>query len=555
MKLLLKAIIVLFLNVLLFSCTEQKLDQTTKIESFSKVWGFLKYYHPEIAKGKKDWDQEYLSKIEVIKQIQTKDELNEFYSKWIKGLGEVPECITCNDEIPDSLKVNLNLDWISNSSLFNNEVKKQLDYIKTNRNQGDNYYVSAAPEIGNTLFPNEKRYAESTYPSENMRLLALARYWNIIDYFFPYKYKTDDNWEDVLPAQIPNFIEAKDSVEYHLAVLKMVAKINDSHGYVIFDNYIVNEFWGDNYVPFLFHTYEDKVVVTDFFDEKLCKNNDIQRGDIITAVNQQSMEDRINYIAEYYGGSNKNAVMRDMLPSIFNGKSDSLDITFERNGKQLNKKIRRYPLDSIAFNMPYDTSTVKILNDGIVYFNMDLLKEKEALNILEKHKNAKAMIFDVRNHSDGFAMYEVAKFLNDKKKEFSQFSKPNLKYPGTYTFYTDSSGYCGEENEDYYKGKVILLCNAYTQSHAEYTLMALQTAPNVTLIGSQTAGADGNVSEIPLPGGITTLISGIGVFYPDGRETQRIGIVPDIEVYPTPEGLKANKDEILDKALETINQI
>ncbi|NME69767.1 S41 family peptidase [Flammeovirga aprica] len=555
MKRLLKAIIVLLLNILLFSCTEQKLDQNAKIESFSKVWGFLKYYHPEVAKGNTDWDQEYITKIDILKQIQTKEELNEFYSKWINGLGEVPECTTCNDDIPDSLKVNLNLDWINNSALFNNEVKKQLDYIRANRNQGENYYVSTDPEIGNTLFPNEKRYAESSYPSENMRLLALARYWNIIDYFFPYKYKTDDNWEEVLPANIPHFIEAKDSVEYHLAVLKMVAKINDSHGYVLFDNYIVNQFWGNNYVPFLFHTYEDKVVVTDYLDENLCNNNDIQRGDIITGIDQQSMEDRINYIAEYYGGSNKNAVMRDMLPSIFNGKSDSLDITFERNGKQMNKRIKRYKLDSIAFNMDHDTATVKVLKEGIVYFNMDLLKEKEALSILKEHKDAKAMIFDVRNHSDGGAMYEIAKFLNPTKREFAKFTKPNLSYPGTYTVFQDAGCFCGTENEDYYKGKVILLCNAYTQSHAEYTLMALQTAPNVTLIGSQTAGTDGNISEIPLPGGITTLISGIGVFYPDGRETQRIGIVPDIEVYPTPEGLKANKDEILDKALESINQI
>jgi len=29
------------------------------------------------------------------------------------------------------------------------------------------------------------------------------------------------------------------------------------------------------------------------------------------------------------------------------------------------------------------------------------------------------------------------------------------------------------------------------------------------------------------------MISGIGVYYPDGTETQRIGIIPDIELRPT----------------------
>jgi len=50
------------------------------------------------------------------------------------------------------------------------------------------------------------------------------------------------------------------------------------------------------------------------------------------------------------------------------------------------------------------------------------------------------------------------------------------------------------------------------------------------------------------------MISGIGVYYPDGRETQRIGIVPDIELKPTIEGIKKGQDEVLQKAIEIINK-
>lgn len=50
------------------------------------------------------------------------------------------------------------------------------------------------------------------------------------------------------------------------------------------------------------------------------------------------------------------------------------------------------------------------------------------------------------------------------------------------------------------------------------------------------------------------MISGIGVYYPDGRETQRIGIVPDIEVKPTIKGVKAGKDEVLEYAVEYIEK-
>jgi C-terminal processing protease CtpA/Prc len=107
-------------------------------------------------------------------------------------------------------------------------------------------------------------------------------------------------------------------------------------------------------------------------------------------------------------------------------------------------------------------------------------------------------------------------------------------------------------NGGYYRGKVILLGDERTQSHAEFTMMALRTAPDVTIVGSPTAGADGNVSLITLPGGITTYFSGLGVFYPDGSPTQRVGIVPDIVAVPTIAGIQNGVDEVLERALSLV---
>ena len=48
------------------------------------------------------------------------------------------------------------------------------------------------------------------------------------------------------------------------------------------------------------------------------------------------------------------------------------------------------------------------------------------------------------------------------------------------------------------------------------------------------------------------MISGVGVFYPDERPTQQVGIVPDIEVKPTIAGIRAHRDEVLEEALRQI---
>ena len=104
----------------------------------------------------------------------------------------------------------------------------------------------------------------------------------------------------------------------------------------------------------------------------------------------------------------------------------------------------------------------------------------------------------------------------------------------------------------HYAGKIIVLVEENTQSAAEYAAMAFRTAPGAFVLGSTTAGADGNVSEIPLPGGFSTWISGIGVFYPDKRPTRSIGIIPDVVVNPTLAGIRAGRDEVLEEALRQI---
>src|SRR5258706_6008329 len=83
--------------------------------------------------------------------------------------------------------------------------------------------------------------------------------------------------------------------------------------------------------------------------------------------------------------------------------------------------------------------------------------------------------------------------------------------------------------------------------------MAFRTAPGASVIGSTTAGADGNVSTVLLPGGFSSYISGLGVFYPDNRPTQRVGIIPDIEVKPSVLGIQTGRDELVDEAIRQIS--
>jgi carboxyl-terminal processing protease len=542
--------VLIFILAAIGTYSQTTLQESEKIATFCKFWGFLKYYHPTVAKGTLDWDNEFMTRIKVVTGLHSKEEISNYYSEWINSLGKVKTCKKCDNEIADSLKFNLDVAWLTDSVAFTNTLISQLQYIQLNRNRGNNYYVQQVKNVGNTTYENEKPYKDSIFPSTELRLLGLSRYWNIINYFFPYKYKIGREWNDVLLEMIPKFNDAKDTIAYHLAMLELTAKINDSHAGFVTE--YTNRYFGFKWAPFRFKIIDNNAVVTGFYNDSLCIKNDIQRGDVFLKVGNSTIEDILKEKEKYIGASNEATRLRNFYYAIFNGQTDSVTTTFERNGVIAEKTLYRYYYKDFKFK-PGSASkdTCTILDGNIGYINMGLLQTSQTDRFFEKLKDTKAIIFDVRNYPNG-TLYGIANFLNGERIPFVKFTNPDLSYPGVFHYTPTYS--CGMKNKTPYAGKVVLLFNETSQSHAEFTLMALQTAPNVIGIGSQTAGADGNVSLITFPGNYQTYMTGIGVYYPDGRETQRIGIVPDIEVKPTIEGIKSGRDEVLQKAIDTINK-
>jgi C-terminal processing protease CtpA/Prc len=91
-------------------------------------------------------------------------------------------------------------------------------------------------------------------------------------------------------------------------------------------------------------------------------------------------------------------------------------------------------------------------------------------------------------------------------------------------------------------------------SQAEHTGLFFEMANGTKFIGSNTAGANGDVTNFNVPGGINIMFTGQSVRHVDGRQLQRIGLVPDIEVRPTIEGIQNGRDEVLEGAIEYLQR-
>lgn len=522
---------------LIFGQTE--ISETNKLASYAKIWGFLKYYHPEVAKGKFDWDKEFITQLPLVLKATDKESLSKVYSDWIEGLGNVEICKKC-DSNQNYFDKNFDLSWTQDSTIFTNDLSEKLKFIENNRNLDDNFYVSKGP-VGNIKVINEPDYKGFDYPEEAYRLLGLFKYWNIVEYFFPYKYLTDQNWDSVLLEMIPKFQNALNKEQYQLAIKELIAKIDDSHANISFEANIMK------YIPAKISNIDNKAVVSGFFNDSLAKMNDLKLGDIIEKVNDLNIQEEANKNLKYISGSNVNIKMRDAFFSVIKGFDNTVKLTIKRNGEIKEVEVKRYNYGDF-----HDSNALrfKSINDNIGYVNMENISEDDIKTIFKSFENKNAIIIDLRNYPK-FIYKSFSNYLNSENRDFSKIYMPDINYPGRYFFKNNLQ--TGKSKKTF-KGKVIILVDDYSKSLSEFTAMAFQTSDNTITIGSQTAGADGDVVMFEFFGGFPTTMSGNGVLYPDGTETQRKGVKIDVIVKPTISGLLQGKDEVLEKAIELASE-
>lgn len=522
-------------------------NKTENLKTLGLVWGFLKYHHPNIAKGNYNWDYELFRVLPKMLNVQSKSERDEVLLKWIEGLGE----FSSGKEIKvksSEVKIVPDLKWIASSD-FSAELVSSLLKVKNAKRSDEHYYIGTFGE-GIPKF-KENPYASMVYPDAGYRLLALYRYWNIIQYHFPYKNLIEGDWKNVLSEFIPKVANAKNETEYGLSMLELIGNIHDSHAGIMGYNEGLFKYQGENIQPLQIKFIEYKAVVTGFSDEKIGKESGMKIGDVITKVDNCPVEEIVKSRLKYSSGSNYDAKLRFVASNLLRTNDSSINIEFIRNNKIEKADLKTVSIKNIKYTTSKD-SCFKYVGKDIAYVNNSALKRAHLPKIWKEVESTKGLIIDIRNYPSDHALADFGEYLMPKKSQFIKFTNGSIKTPGLFTFV--ESFELGTNNKDCYKGKIVLLTNDLTISEAEMNAMGYRVHPNATVIGSTTAGADGNTSPFHLPGNIYTAISSIGVYYPDGKETQRVGIVPDIEVRPTIQGIKDGRDELMEKAIEIINK-
>lgn len=480
--------------------------------------------------------------------------------------GEPPTSNTSTIDLPENVKVRIRTVELVNPD---GSIELQPDVTVTKSTSEDaalkealqvktvaqKQKRAASPSTGQTA-QKDQPYAEMIFPNNEYRLLALFRYWNVINYFFPYKHLIGDSWETVLPRYIPKFEANKDAVDYQLTVRELVTEMHDSHGGVRNAN-AASEKFGMYLPPVLTGYIEDKSVVTKVLDDK----QPIKVGDVILAIDGEPVEKRREFLARYTAASTPQWLMRSVNGRLLLGPKDSVaklkvqGVTGETRDVEL-PRTQSITDPKLFQLLERSTPVTQVLPSGFGYADLDRLQAGEVDKMFETIKGTPAVIFDMRGYPNGTA-WSIAPRLTEKKNVVAAlFSRPILQATDLGdSDLADSARYSfaqriPERQGDVYKGKVVVLINEDAISQAEHTCMFFEAATDVTFIGMPTAGANGDVTVMVLPGNLVVSFSGHDVRHADGRQLQRVGIQPAIRVAPTIRGLVEGRDEILEAAVK-----
>ena len=524
------------------------------LETLCRVWGYAKYHHPVFCDTLRRVDVDSALFVLLPRVVHADRETrNRHLLDWVRSLGDyTPNRVECEQALaPYDLVETADLGWTADTVLLGGELSKLLLDLRY-AERDENYYLRMGTMENELGYRYLSLRNEKSYPTPQMdnglNLLTLFRLWNVIEYYAPNRSLTLHPWNEVLSTYIPLMGVETDPVRFSRLYFRLIRELNDGHAYAP-----IEMLFGQRMLPVWPLQAEGRLFVGHSGDGVL------ERGDEVVAIDGEPLSERLELLREYASRSNEASLREALRLYGLCTRRDTAEVVRRRAGACDTLRVATVPYGSVS--SLYDPAQLaqppfRLLADSVGYIYAGTFSREHLAEVVQTLPRTRALIIDLRTYPQNMDIALTALIGQSLRTEpvvAWQMVHPTLALPGLffrqeqllYNGFEEGAARCTEP----YKGRVILLVNESTQSNPEFQAMAFQSCPQTLTIGSPTSGADGDIVWIPLPGGLMTSFSGIGVLYPDGTQTQTVGVRLDVEVLPTAEGLQAGRDEVLERAL------
>lgn len=570
---------------LLFGCINntQKIDN---LRTFAKAYGYVKYFHPSDEASDIDWAKFSMYGAKEIEKCSTSEQVVETLNRLFRPIGPSIRFSVSQKEPICDLKIITPDDtagysftyWQHEGVSIGMKTNKPFTYrsVRVNREtKNEDKIFEAQPKFGVIITKKigidiycqipQVLYCtgKSTYPQAdqnslkelkinlsnfdlNKEKLALRTgnviiTYNVFQHFYPYFDVVDVNWDNELTKALKRSITDKTPEDHLITLEKFTAPLKDGHIYI---GYNLSEYAAP---PIWWEWIENKLVISHIY--KSIPN--LHVGDIVTQINGISPEKYFEEINSRISAGTKGwlsysserrsllGVKGSLLKLTINNKP--IEIPFEDNpydfGRALTKGEIRY----------------KQIGDSIWYLNMDMIEMDTINKLLPVLEKCKAIICDARGYPKSNHDF-ITHLMKTDDTTSAWMQVPQIIYPD----HENISGYkkynwtlTMKAKPPYLGGKrVVYIIDGSAISYAESCLGYIEGYKLATIVGQPSAGTNGNVNPFELPGGYTVRWTGMKVLKHNGSQHHGIGILPNVYVTKTIQGIKDGRDEFLDKAIE-----
>ena len=375
------------------------------------------------------------------------------------------------------------------------------------------------------------------------RLAAVIAGWAMLQHFYPYWDTVDVDWNAVLRARLGEAATATDDIAFVPVLERLVEPIADGHGRIAY----ISTF--DSGLPLDWKWVEGKLVITAAADfaEGIAPGMVVETIDGVPVA--EALEEEMAQVSGSVQGKRNVALLRERWFS--SPVQRTLVVTTEA-GETISVDVASAPGEQVKDIREARPQTVAELEPGILYVDLTRWNDGIFRENLDRLAQAEGIVFDLRGYPRGTFLW-LEHFIREPGSS-PNFLAPVFVAPDGEARYPVNGDWKLEPKQPHIPAKRVFLTDARAVSYSESILGTVQRNSLGPIVGSPTAGANGNRSDFLLPGGYGLSYTGMRVTNADGSLQHIRGVLPDVVAVPTLAGIRAGRDEVLEAGLAELKR-
>jgi hypothetical protein len=387
--------------------------------------------------------------------------------------------------------------------------------------------------IASVADPNGRSDAE-------VRLADVVVAWNILRHFYPYWQEAGVDWDARLRPQLAAAAAAQARAGHHDALRMLVADARDGHGSV------ADTVAGERraLLPIRLALVEGQVIIS------ASAAGDAPVGSVVTAIRNRSSSELLEEGMRLSSGTAQWRQSRTLQELILCVRDSTVTIALQlADGRPRDVALPCTAQQFVAEPRPEPITQVAT---GTWYVDLTRAMTAQVRPMLPALAAASGIVFDLRGYPTDAGAFLLGHLIdapeNDRWMHVPHITGPFGQLDGWQSF-----GWNLQPATPYLPARRVFLTDGRAISYAESVMGYVADRKLATIIGGPTAGTNGNVVTAATPGGFAMAFTGMRVTGHDGRTPfHLVGVPPHIPLQPTLAGLRAGRDELLERALEVL---